>query len=75
MEAVTLHAQSKCFDVHFGWFEVLFLGEQVLYGTYGGSEGKIALPDRGALTWLYVAMDQHLPSVASSHLVEAYCSI
>ena len=40
----------KCFDVRFGWFEVLFLGEQVLYGTYGGSEGKMALPDRGALT-------------------------
>ena len=64
MEAVTLHAQSKCFDVRFGWFEVLFLGEQVLYGTYGGSEGKIALPDRGALTWLYVATYGSTPALS-----------
>ena len=47
------NTKSRCFDVRFGWFEVLFLGEQVLYGTYGGSEGKIALPGTD-LTWLYV---------------------
>ena len=47
------NTKSRCFDIRFGWFEVLFLGEQVLSGTYGGSEGKIALPGTD-LTWLYV---------------------
>ena len=50
--------KSKCFDVHFGWFGVSFLNEQVLHGTYGGSEGKIALPTRGALLWLHALSHQ-----------------
>ena len=48
------NTKSKCFDVQLGWFGVSFLGEQVLYGNYGGSEGKMALPDRDAITWFYV---------------------
>ena len=48
------NTKSKCFDVHLGWFDVTFLGEQVLHGTYGGSEGKTGLPGTGALTWFYV---------------------
>ena len=36
--------KSRCFDVRLGWFQVLFLDEQVLHWTYSGSEGKIALP-------------------------------
>ena len=56
-----VNGNTKCFDVCLGWFAVSFLGEQVLHGTYGGSDGKTPLPGTGALTWLYV--DQHLASV------------
>ena len=49
------NTKSRCFDVRLGWFGVSFLGEQVLYGTYGGSEGrKVPLQVADALFWLYV---------------------
>ena len=52
------NTKSRCFDVRFGWFDVQFVGEQVLYGTYGGSEGrKIPSPATDDLTLLYVWID------------------
>ena len=52
------NTKSRCFDVRFGWFDVRFVGEQVLYGTYGGSEGrKIPSPATDDLTLLYVWID------------------
>ena len=52
------NTKSRCFDVHFGWFRISFLGEQVLYGTYGGTEGrKVASPATSRLTLLYVRID------------------
>ena len=52
------NTKSRCFDVRFGWFDVGFVGEQVLYGTYGGSEGrKVASPATDDLTLLYVWID------------------
>ena len=47
------NTKSRCFDVRLGWFDAMFLDEQVLHGTYGGSEGKIALPATW-VAWLYV---------------------
>ena len=47
------NTKSKCVDVRWGWFVVSFLGEQVLYGTYGGTEGKIVLPPT-AMNWVYM---------------------
>ena len=63
------NTKSKCFDVHLGWFKISFLGEKVLHGTYDESEGKITY----RFYYLVICMDQHLPSVTSSHLVEVYC--
>ena len=52
------NTKSSCFDVRFAWFNVRFLGEQVLYGTYGGTEGrKIASPATDELTWSYIWID------------------
>ena len=51
------NTKSRCFDVRFGWFDVEFPGEQVLYahGTYGGTKGmKIASPATDELIWSYV---------------------
>ena len=47
------NTKSRCFDVHLGWLGVSFLGEQVLHGTYGGSEGKIVLPPT-EMNWFYM---------------------
>ena len=47
------NTKSKCVDVRLGWFVVSFLGEQVLHGTYGGTEGKIVLPPT-EMNWVYM---------------------
>ena len=41
---VNAKTKSRCFDARIGWFGVRFLGNQVLYGTYGGSEGRMIGP-------------------------------
>ena len=52
------NTKSRCFDVDLGWFRVSFLGEQVLHGTYGGTEGrKVASPATSRLTLLYEQID------------------
>ena len=52
------NTKSRCFDVHLGWFRISFLGEQVLHGIYGGTEGrKAASPATSRLTLLYVWID------------------
>ena len=52
---VTGSTRSRCFDVRLGWFGVSFLGQQVLHGTYGGTEGRIVNgPVQDAITWVYV---------------------
>ena len=38
------NTNSKCYDVRIGWFGVTFLDTQVLYGTYGGMEGRTVGP-------------------------------
>ena len=47
--------KSRCFDVRIGWFGVRFLGNQVLYGTYGGSEGRMMIGpgNFGTVCWAY----------------------
>ena len=32
---------STCYSMHEGGFQVSFSGEQILYGSYGGAEGKL----------------------------------
>ena len=54
------NTNSRCFDVHLGWFGISFLGEQVLYGTFGGTEGKITLPTTDVITWFYVCINTML---------------
>ena len=52
---VTGSTRSRCFDVRLGWFGISFLGQQVLHGTYGGTEGRIINgPSQNTITWLYV---------------------
>jgi len=52
---VTGSTRSRCFDVRLGWFDVSLLGQQVLHGTYGGTEGRIInSPAIGIINWLYV---------------------
>ena len=52
------NTKSKCFDVRLGWFGVSFLGQQVLHGTYGGTEGRAADGRRSdAIAWLYLWID------------------
>ena len=49
------NTKSRCFDVRLGWFRTSFLGEQVLHGTYGGTEGRtVDAPATDRLTLLYV---------------------
>ena len=49
------NTKSRCFDVRLGWLGVSFLGEQVLHGTYGGTEGRtVDGPVTNAINWLYV---------------------
>ena len=51
---VTGNTKSRCFDVDLGWFATSFLGEQVLHGTYGGTEGKMVLQGTPDMHWMYV---------------------
>ena len=51
---VTGNTKSRCFDVRLGWFGIQFLGEQVLHGTYGGTEGITVLPVTNEMNWIYV---------------------
>ena len=51
---VTGNTRSRCFDVDLGWFAISFLGEQVLHGTYGGTEGKMVLQGTPDMNWMYV---------------------
>ena len=50
------NTRSRCFDARIGWFGVRFLGEQVLHGTYGGTEGRrVTGPSTASLlNWLYL---------------------
>ena len=46
--------KSRCFDARIGWFGVRFLDNQLLYGTYGGSEGRMIGPGSAdSITWGY----------------------
>jgi len=48
------NTKSRCFDACFGWFGVNFQDNQVLYGTYGGTEGRTINPTSlYALIWAY----------------------
>ena len=48
------NTKSRCFDARTGWFGVIFQDEQVLYGTYGGTEGRMIGPTSlYVLTWSY----------------------
>ena len=48
------NTKSRCFDAHYGWFGVIFQDNQVLYGTYGGTEGRMIGPTSiYALIWGY----------------------
>ena len=52
---VTGSTRSRCFNVRLGWFDVSLLGQQVLHGTYGGTEGRtVNGPAIGIISWLYV---------------------
>ena len=50
---VTGNTKSRCFDVRLGMFSISFLDQQVLHGTYGGSQGRIMGPAAGAISWTY----------------------
>ena len=51
---VTGSTRSRCFDVRLGWFDISLLGQQVLHGTYGGTEGRIIDgPAQYVITWTY----------------------
>ena len=50
---VTGSTRSRCFDVRLGWFGISFLGQQVLHGTYGGTEGRI-INGPSQNTWLQI---------------------
>ena len=51
---VNRNTKSRCFDVRVGWFGVQFLDNQVLYGTYGGTEGRMVAPSSfTVINWLY----------------------
>ena len=55
---VTGNTRSRCFDVCLGWFEVSLLGQQVLHGTYGGTEGRIINgPAQYVITWTYALIN------------------
>ena len=48
------NTKSRCFDARLGWFGVIFQDSQVLYGTYGGTEGRMIGPTSFyALIWAY----------------------
>ena len=48
------NTKSRCFDARLGWFGVIFQDNQVLYGTYGGTEGKTIGPTSlYVLIWAY----------------------
>jgi len=48
------NTKSRCFDARVGWFGVIFQDNQVLYGTYGGTEGRMIGPTRSyVLIWAY----------------------
>ena len=52
---VTGSTRSRCFNVRLGWFDVSLLGQQVLHGTYGGTEGRtLNGPATGVISWLYL---------------------
>ena len=58
------NTKSRCFDARLGWFGVILQDNQVLYGTYGGTEGRRIGPTSFyALVWAYILLDQHLPSI------------
>jgi len=38
------NTKSRCFDARLGWFGVTFQDNQMLYGTYGGTEGRMIGP-------------------------------
>ena len=51
---VTGSTRSRCFDVRLGWFGISLLGQQVLHGTYGGTEGTtVNGPAQYVITWTY----------------------
>ena len=48
------NTKSRCFDARLGWFGVRFLDNQVLYGTYGGTEGRTVPPSNvHIIKWMY----------------------
>ena len=52
---LTGNTRSKCFPVSVGGFRVLFSGDQILKGTYGGAEG-IDVPNDRVLEYEYVSI-------------------
>ena len=44
---------STCYSLRAGGFEVSFSGEQILYGSYGGAEGKLVGTESTLLYGLY----------------------
>ena len=55
------NTKSRCFDARIGWFGVRFLGNQVLYGSYGGTEGRTI---ESLCYCLAIYLDQYLPSIS-----------
>ena len=52
---LTGNTRSKCFPVTIGGFRVIFSGEQILKGTYGGTEG-IGVTNNRVLGYLFVSI-------------------
>jgi len=57
---LTGNTKSQCFPVSVGGFRVIFSGEQILRGTYGGAEGIYVSTDR-VLEYEYVSISVSPP--------------
>ena len=59
---LTGNTRSKCFPATIGGFRVSFSGEQILKGTYGGTEG-IGVPNDRFLGYLFISISVSPPIV------------
>ena len=53
----TGNTRSSCYRIHEGGFWVTFSGEQTLYGSYGGAEGKPAATTTNQLSCGFYHID------------------